>query len=111
MRLSLAIRSTRTRVAGFMVILFLAAFGVSGLATWLALTAPVEESTQARLLREASLVTSLYSTHSRPQALKLIATREKRPTGYNFLIVDAAGRRLDGDLPEQAYPDGLITFK
>ncbi len=111
MRLSLAIRSTRTRVAGFMVILFLAAFGVSGLATWLALTAPVEESTQARLLREASLVTSLYSTHSRPQALKLIATREKRPTGYNFLIVDAAGRRLDGDLPEQAYPNGLITFK
>ena len=94
-----------------MVILFLAAFGVSGLATWLALTAPVEESTQARLLREANLVTSLYSTHSRPQALKLIATREKRPTGYYFLIVDAAGRRLDGDLPEQAYPDGLITFK
>ena len=111
MRISLAIRSTRTRVAGFMVILFLAAFGVSGLATWLALTAPVEESTQARLLREASQVTGLYSTHSRAQALKLIAAREKRPTGYNFLITDPAGRRLDGDLPEQTYPDGLITFK
>eukprot|EP01039_Chlorochromonas_danica_P014607 gene14607-17079_t len=52
-----------------MVILFLAAFGVSGLATWLALTAPVEESTQARLLREASQVTGLYATHSRAQAL------------------------------------------
>ena len=111
MRISLAIRSTRTRVAGFMVILFLAAFGVSGLATWLALTAPVEESTQARLLREASQVTGLYATHSRAQALKLIATREKRPTGYNFLITDPAGRRLDGDLPEQAFPDGLTTFK
>ena len=111
MRISLAIRSTRTRVAGFMVILFLAAFGVSGLATWLALTAPVEESTQASLLREASQVTGLYATHSRAQALKLIATREKRPTGYNFLITDPAGRRLDGDLPEQAFPDGLTTFK
>ena len=111
MRISLAIRSTRTRVAGFMVIMFLAAFGVSGLATWLALTAPVEESTQARLLREASQVTGLYATHSRAQALKLIATREKRPTGYNFLITDPAGRRLDGDLPEQAFPDGLTTFK
>ena len=111
MRISLAIRSTRTRVAGFMVILFLAAFGVSGLSTWFALTAPVEESTQARLLREASQVTGLYATHSRAQALKLIATREKRPTGYNFLITDPAGRRLDGDLPEQAFPDGLTTFK
>jgi len=94
-----------------MVILFLAAFGVSGLATWLALTAPVEESTQARLLREASQVTSIYTTHTRPQALKLIATRERRPTGYNFLITEPGGRRLEGDLPEQAYPDGLVTLK
>ena len=94
-----------------MVILFLAAFGVSGLATWFALTAPVEESTQARLLREASQVSGIYTTHSRAQALKLIATRERRPTGYNFLITDPSGRRLDGDLPEQAYPEGQVTFK
>jgi hypothetical protein len=44
MQIRFPLQSTRARVAAFMSLLFLAAFGVSGLATWLALTAPVDEA-------------------------------------------------------------------
>ncbi len=111
MQVRLPLQSTRARVAAFMSLLFLAAFGVSGLATWLALTAPVDESVQARLLREVGLTTSLYTTHKAPEAVRLISERERRPTGYNFRITDPAGRRLAGDLPEQAYADGFTTLR
>ncbi len=94
-----------------MSLLFLAAFGVSGVATWLALTAPVDESTQARLLREIGLATTVYSTHTPKDAVRLISERERRPSGYNFRIADARGKRLAGDLPEQAYPEGFTTLR
>ena len=111
MQIRLPLRSTRARVAAFMSLLFLAAFGVSGLATWLALTAPVDESAQARLLREVGLTTTLYTTHKAPEAVRLITERERRPTGYNFRITDPEGRRLAGDLPEQAYGEGFTTLR
>jgi len=94
-----------------MSLLFLAAFGVSGLATWLALTAPVDESAQARLLREVGLATTLYATHKAPDAVRLITERERRPTGYSFRITDPAGHRVAGDLPEQAYAEGFATLR
>jgi signal transduction histidine kinase len=94
-----------------MSLLFLAAFGVSGLATWLALTAPVDESAQARLLREVGQATTLYATHKPSDAVRLISEREKRPTGYNFRITDREGRRLAGDLPEQIYTEGFTTLR
>jgi signal transduction histidine kinase len=111
MQIRFPLQSTRARVAAFMSLLFLAAFGVSGLATWLALTAPVDESAQARLLREVGQATTLYATHKAPDAVRLITERERRPSGYNFRITDPAGRRLAGDLPEQAYAEGFTTLR
>jgi len=109
MQIRFPLQSTRARVAAFMSLLFLAAFGVSGVATWLALTAPVDESSQARLLREVGLATTIYATHNPPEAIRLISERERRPTGYNFRITDPAGRRVAGDLPEQPYAEGFTT--
>ena len=111
MQIRFPLQSTRGRVAAFMSLLFLAAFGVSGLATWLALTAPVDESAQARLLREVGLTTTIYATHKGPDAVRLISERERRPTGFNFRITDPAGRRLAGDLPEQVYAEGFTTLR
>lgn len=111
MQIRFPLRSTRARVAAFMSLLFLAAFGVSGLATWLALTAPVDESSQARLLREVGLATTIYATHKAPAAVRLISERERRPTGYNFRITDREGRRVAGDLPEQPYAEGFATLR
>ncbi len=93
-----------------MSILFLVAFGVSGLATWFALTAPADESTQARLMREMGLITTIYTTHSRPESVKVIQERERRPSGFNFRIGAPSGARLAGDLPEQAYHEGFDTL-
>jgi len=94
-----------------MSLLFLAAFGVSGLATWLALTAPAEQSTQSRLIREMGLITTIYATHDQRAATKMIQERERRPSGYNFRVADSSGARLAGDLPEQVYHEGFDTLR
>jgi signal transduction histidine kinase len=94
-----------------MALVFVAAFGVSGLATWATLTAPAEQSVQTRLTREMEQLTTLYSLNPPPVAVKKIIEREGRPSGFNFQITDPSGRRLAGDLPPQSYETGFNTLR
>ena len=91
----------------FVSLLFVAAFGVTGMATWLVLKSPLEESAQARLVREAGLVTTIYATHDPADALKRVDEREHRLNGLSYRVTDRQGRRIAGDLPEAAYPEGF----
>ena len=105
------LRSTRTRVAAALVVLFVLAFGCSGLATWAALSAPVDESIEARLQREMAVVRRLYASHSQTEAAGLIQFRERRPAGFEFRLTDRQGRVLLGDLPEGPFDVGLSTLE
>ena len=77
-----------------MSLLFVAAFGVTGMATWLVLKSPLEESAQARLVREAGLVTTIYATHDPADALKRVDEREHRLNGLSYRVTDRQGRRI-----------------
>ena len=102
-------RSTRARVALFVSLLFVAAFGVSGLATFLVISRPVEETAQARLAREAGVITTLVATKSFSNLAKLVQDRERGGERFLFRLANAQHQRIAGDLPEQAYVEGFST--
>jgi signal transduction histidine kinase len=110
--LSSPFHSTRARVATLLVGLFLAVFGSSGLATWAALSQPVDEGIELRLRHEMGAVQRLYSANPPMAAARLIQARERRPSGFEFRVATARGRRIAGDLPEgTAYTPGLDTVE
>lgn len=95
-----------------MIVLFLAAFGSSGLATWAALSEPVDAGIEARLRHEMTIAERLYDPRNLPAAARLIQARERRPSGFEFRLADAQDRRIAGDLPEGfAYTPGLDTIE
>jgi signal transduction histidine kinase len=94
----------------FLTVLLLAAFGVSALATWVALSAPPDRGLDARLVREARALQSIYASHPPKVALRLMHDRERQPAGFNYRVADAAGRRVAGDLPETNYIAGFDTL-
>jgi signal transduction histidine kinase len=104
-------RSTRTRVAALLSVLFIAAFGSSGLATWAALSEPVDAGIEARLRGEMAALQRLYAAHKPAVAARLIQARERRPAGFEFRLLDAGGRLLAGDLPPGADAPGLTTLE
>jgi signal transduction histidine kinase len=105
-------RSTRARAATLLICLFVAAFGSSGLATWAALSQPVDQGIETRLRREMTAVQRLYLAHDPETAARLIQQRERRPSGFEFRIADGRGRRIAGDLPEGSpYDLGLTTIQ
>ncbi len=93
-----------------MTALFLAAFGSSGLATWAALSEPVDAGIEARLRREMGVVRHLYATHPPAEAARLVQLREHRPSGFEFRLSDPHGRVLAGDLPAGVLQPGLSTI-
>jgi signal transduction histidine kinase len=99
-------------VAALLIALFLAAFGSSGLATWAALSQPVDESIEARLRHEMAGLQRLYGQNGPGMAARMIQVRERRPAGFEFRLTDPHGRRLEGDLPEGLpYELGLTTIE
>ena len=98
-------------MATALVVLFVLAFGCSGLATWAALSAPVDESIEARLQREMAVVRRLYTTQPLSEAARLIQLRERRPAGFEFRLTDRQGRVAVGDLPGAAFDLGLSTLE
>ena len=105
-------RSTRARVATLLIALFVAAFGSSGLATWAALSQPVDEGIEVRLQHEVAALQRVYAQNSAGVATRLIQVRERRPAGFEFRLTDAHGRRVAGDLPEgQTYEPGMTTIE
>ncbi len=105
------LRSTRARVAAALVVLFVLAFGCSGLATWAALSQPVDESIEARLRREMVLASHIYAAHPMAEAARLIQVREERPAGFEFRLTDPAGRKVVGDLPGGPFDPDLSTVQ
>lgn len=100
--------STRARAATFLVVLFIAAFGVSGFATWLVLSQPVDAGVEARLAREASTLVSLYGSRKLHDAANGIRARERRASGLRWRL--SSSGRAEGNLPEAAtYRLGLQT--
>lgn len=105
-------RSTRARVATALIALFLLAFGSSGLATWAALSQPVDEGIEARLRHEMTLAQRLYNGRDPAAAARLIQARERRPSGFEFRLANARNVRIAGDLPDgPAYVPGLDTVE
>ena len=111
-RLPFSLRSTRARVAALLICLFLGAFGSSGLAIWAALSEPVDAGIETRLRHEMGVTERLYSAGNPVASARLIQARERRPSGFEFRLADARGRRIAGDLPEGAtYALGLDTVE
>jgi len=101
--------STRSRVAILLVLLFVAAFGVSGFASWAVLSAPVYAGIDARLQREADVLVRAYGRKPFATAVAAIRARERRAAGFQWRLADGHGR-VEGGLPDGAtYPLGLET--
>ena len=102
--------STRARVATLLVLLFVAAFGASGVATWAVLSEPVDAGIEARLDREARALVRLYGKRPIGEAVREIQTRERRASGLRWRLTGPAGQTVAGDLPEAAtYRLGLTN--
>lgn len=65
-------------MATLLVLLFVAAFGASGVATWAVLSEPVDAGIEARLDREARILVRLYGQRPIGEATREIRTREQR---------------------------------
>ena len=99
-------------MAALLIALFLLAFGSSGLATWAALSQPVDESIEVRLRHEMLGLQRLYGQNAPRMAARMIQVRERRPAGFEFRLTDAHGHRISGDLPEgYSYELGLTTIE
>ena len=96
-------------MAALLVVLFVAAFGTSGIAMWATLSEPVDASIESQLQREADKLTRLYGSRPVSDAAAMIRAREKRTTTFQWRLADAAGRRIDGDLVDAAYKPGFLT--
>lgn len=102
--------STRTRVASLLVTLFIAAFGLSGVATWAVLSQPVDAGIEARLEREAQTLIRLYGQRPPQVAAVSIGLRERRAPALQWRLTDKTGMEVGGDLPQTAtYRPGLST--
>ncbi len=102
--------STRARVATLLVILFVAAFGISGVATWAVLSQPVDAGVEARLDRETQTLIRLYSSLPLPEAIHEIRSRERRAAGLHWRLAERNGAVIAGDLPEgNLYRPGLTS--
>ena len=97
------------RVATLLVLLFVAAFGSSGVAMWATLSEPVDASIEGRLQREADKLTRLYGSKPVSVAADMIRAHEKRTTTFQWRLADASGRRIDGDLVDAVYKPGYLT--
>ncbi len=94
------------------MLLFIAAFGSSGLATWAALSEPVDKGIEARLRHEMAVAEKLYNPADLAASGRAIQARERRPSGFEFRLADAHGRRTAGDLPDgTTYAPGLDTVE
>jgi signal transduction histidine kinase len=94
------------RVAGLLVLLFIAAFTASGVATWAVLSQPVDAGIEARLDHEAGILTALYGQRPFREAAQAIRSRERRAAGVRWRL--ASGSRTDGNLPDsEPYRLGL----
>ena len=91
------------------MVLFVAAFGTSGLAIWLTLSEPVDASIEGQLVREADRLARLYGSKPPAVALDLIRERERRTTTFQWRLGASDGRRFDGDLVEASYRPGFLT--
>ncbi len=97
-------------MATLLVVLFVAAFGASGVATWAVLSEPVDVGIEARLDREAQTLMRLYGQRSAVDAMREIRLRERRAAGLRWRLTTPDGRVLGGDLPEGAtYKLGLTN--
>ncbi len=97
-------------MAAALIGLFVLTFGSSGLATWAALSEPVDAGIESRLRHEMAIVQRLYSANG-PAAARMIQARERRPSGFEFQLTNPNGQRVAGDLPGQAYTPGLDTVE
>ncbi len=98
-------------MATLLVILFVAAFGVSGLASWLVLSQPVDAGIDARLDRETRSLIRYYGQRPIAEAAREIRRRERRAAGLFWRLADRPGLVIAGDLPEAAdYPLGLTNI-
>ncbi len=105
-------RSTRARVATLLIALFLAVFGSSGLATWAALSQPVDAGIEQRLRHELSVAERFYIPSDPLASARAIQARERRPSGFEFRLADIHNRRIAGDLPDgTTYAPGLDTIE
>jgi signal transduction histidine kinase len=97
-------------VATLLVMLFVAAFGFSGVATWAVLSQPVDAGIEARLDRETQTLVRLYGSRPLDEAIHEIRTRERRAAGLHWRMAEASGAAIAGDLPEGAvYRLGLTS--
>ena len=96
-------------MATLLVVLFVAAFGSSGIAMWATLSEPVDASIESQLQREADKLTRLYGSKPVSIAAEMIRVREKRTTTFQWRLADASGQRLDGNLVDAAYKPGFLT--
>ncbi len=92
-----------------LVALFVAAFGSSGAAMWLALSEPVDASIENRLQHEAAALTRLYGARPLDLAIGLIRNHERRASGFQWRVGTSSGRRIAGNLPDAAYAPGFST--
>lgn len=90
------------------MVLFVAAFSVSGFATWLVLSQPVDAGVESRLEREASTIVQLYGGRSFHDAVDAIRGRERRAAGLRWRL--SSSGRAEGTLPDTvSYRLGLQT--
>ncbi len=96
-------------MATLLVVLFVAAFGTSGVAIWVTLSEPVDASIESQLTREADKLARLAGSKPPAIALEMIRERERRTTTFQWRLGDASGRRFDGNLVEASYKPGFLT--
>ena len=90
--------------------LFLAVFGFSGVATWIALSEPVDRGIDSRLEREADIIRRLYPARNPAAGARMIQQRESRPAGFEYRLTGRDGRRLGGGLPAGDFVPGFQTL-
>ena len=89
--------------------MFIAAFTVSGIASWAVLSQPVGVGVESRLEREAATLTRLYGQRPFRDAAQAIKAHERRAAGLRWRL--SVSRRADGDLPlGETYRLGLQTL-
>lgn len=104
-------RANSFRLAALYVAIFIGSAVLLGLAVFLQARAALEQQIEVRIELEMKFMQEQFRTEGRAALLRLVDARGKGVSALDYLLQDAAGRHLAGEIPAQpALAPGWATL-